>query len=246
MRLLPVFFVVIFAWLAACTGGGKRDIRAYYFPVENLRRGMVYEYEVAQNDSISPEYWYYRAFLRDSGQFLTGTYYDHRFQIGQIIREKITPTGALARECHLYEPDATGEGQLHTRAQIESPNVFPFGVTDSLGVFLFRLKFRPPEDSAATVYVIRNRRFLGDAPDFEFRDKKFPCVKFALREAIGSEKEGAAELEGVGEEWYAKGLGLVYYCKTYSSGGFKIEARLADVFPMAELERRALEVYGEE
>lgn len=234
------------AILCACGDTDKRNIGDYYFPVKDLRAGKVYEYVVSQNDSVMPEYWYYRTFVRDSGLFLTGTYYDHRFQIGQIVREKITKSGALAKECHLYEAGENEEGgQIHTRTQIEAPNKFPFLVSDSSGIFLFKLQFHPPEDPEATIYVIRNRRFLGDAPTFEYDGKKYPCVKFSLREVIGNEKEGAAEVEGVGEEWYAKGLGLVYYRKTYGSGSFKIEARLTDIFSMAELEQKATAVYGE-
>jgi hypothetical protein len=240
--------ISLFFCLLACGTGGKRNISEYYFPVKDLRGGKVYEYVVSQNDSVMPEYWYYRTFVRDSGLFLVGTYYDHRFQIGQIVREKITKSGALAKECHLYEadPDPKGEGgQIHTTTMIEAANKFPYNVTDSAGVFLFKLKFNPPDDPQATIYVVRNRRFLGDGPDFEFDGKQYPCVRFGLREAIGNEKEGIAEVEGLGEEWYAKGLGLVYYRKVYGSGGFKMEARLTDIFTMVELEQKAVSVYGE-
>lgn len=248
VRAFSFWFLLFSLFLFACGSGGKRDISEYYFPVKGLKGGKVYEYVVSQNDSVQPEYWYYRTFVRDSGLFLVGTYYDYRFQIGQMVREKITKSGALAKECHLYEADPNPEtegGQIHTITEIEAPNKFPFGVTDSAGVFLFKLQFHPPDDPQTTVYVTRSRRFLGDAPDFEFDGKKYPCVRFGLREAIGSEKEEAAAVEGRGEEWYAKGLGLVYYRKAYGKDGFKVEARLTDIFPMAELERKATAVYGE-
>lgn len=246
MRRLSYVFLIVLPSLIACGGGGKRDISEYYFPVKELRAGKVYEYVVSQNDSIIPEYWHYRAFVRDSGLFLMGTYYDHRFQIGQIIREKITKSGALAKECHLYEanPEAEG-GQIHTPTIIEAANKFPFRVSDSLGIFLFKLQFHPFYDPQASIYVIKNRRFLGDGPAFEFDGKKYPCVRFGLREALGNEKEGSAEVEGIGEEWYAKGIGLVYYRKTYGKGGFKIEARLTDIFSMSELEKKATANFSE-
>lgn len=248
VRALLILALGILFGVFACGVGDKRDISDYYFPVKNLRAGKVYEYVVSQNDSIIPEYWHYRTFVRDSGLFLMGTYYDHRFQIGQIVREKITKSGALAKECHLYEADPNPEaegGQIHTKTIIEAANKFPFRVSDSSGIFLFKLQFHPPDDPKAIIYVVRNRRFLGDAPDFEFDGKKYPCVRFGLREAIGSEKEVVEEVEGRGEEWYAKGLGLVYYRKTYGNGSFKMEARLTDIFPMSELERKATQVYGE-
>lgn len=88
VRALSYLFVFWCLFLLACGKGDKRDIGAYYFPVKDLRAGKVYEYLVSQNDSVVPEYWYYKTFVRDSGLFLVGTYYDHRFQIGQIVREK--------------------------------------------------------------------------------------------------------------------------------------------------------------
>lgn len=249
VRALPYLLLSFFSFLLfACGGGSKRDISEYYFPVKDLRSGKVYEYVVSQNDSVMPEYWYYRTFVRDSGLFLVGTYYDHHFQIGQIVREKITKSGALAKESHLYEADPNPEtegGQIHTATIIEAANKFPFAVSDSAGVFLFKLKFNPPDDPNTTVYVSRSRRFLGDAPDFEYDGKNYPCIRFGLVETIGNKKEGIAEVEGKGEEWYAKGLGLVYYRKTYGGGTFKMEARLTDMFPMTELERKATAVYGE-
>ncbi|MFN0215625.1 MAG: hypothetical protein ACKVT2_15315 [Saprospiraceae bacterium] len=246
MRALPFFFLLIF--LFACGTSSKENISDYYFPVKELRAGKVYEYLVSQNDSVIPEYWYYRTFVRDSGLFLMGTYYNHRFQIGQIIREKITKSGALAKECHLYEADSNPEtegGQIHTTTVIEAPNKFPFGVSDSSGVFLFKLKFHLPDEPKTTIYVERKRRYLGKAPDFEFDGKNYKCIRFDLRETIGNEKEGIPEVRARGVEWYAKGLGLVYYRKVYGDESFNMEARLTDIFTMSELEKKASSVFEE-
>jgi hypothetical protein len=246
MRFMFGFGVLCLLLAAACSGDGKRDIRDYYFPIEELRNGKVYEYDLAQGDSSSPEYWFYRSLQRDSGLFLAGTYYDSRFQIGQIVREKIVDNGSLARGYFLYEADFETGKQIQTTAVIEAPNVFPFKVKDSTGVFRFRLRYHPAADTTATIYLIRNRLFLGDAPAFEFQGETYPCIRFGLLEVIGNEKEGIAEIKGKGEEWYAKGLGLVYYRKTFGSKGqVKFEYRLKDIFPMSELEKRAEAYFGE-
>ena len=110
---------------------------------------------------------------------------------------------------------------------------------DSSGIFEFKLHFTPPDDPKSTIYLNRKRRYIGSAPDFEFDGKAYPCVRFALYESISSKKEGRPDLESFGEERYAKGLGLVYYSKSYGKNVFKIEARLTDIFSMGELERRA-------
>ncbi len=244
MRVFFALFLLSGAFYSACTSGGKRDIEAYYFPVKNLRKGQVYEYAVSNKDSIALEYWYYRGFVRDSGLFLAGTFYDHSFQISQMIREKITKTGAIAKECNLYEPATDSEeAQTQIRTVIESPNLFPFSVRDSSGTFEFKLHFTPPDDPESAIYLNRKRRFVGDAPDFEFDGENYPCIRFAVYESISSQKTGRPDLESFGEERYAKGLGLVYYSKSYGKNTFKVEARLTDIFSMGELEQRAANAF---
>lgn len=228
----------LFILLSACNDA-KRDIRDYYFPVEALQNGQVYAYASEEGDTSERRYWYYRTFDRDSGLFMAGTQYDRDFEIVQMLREKIVENGSQARNSFLYEADtATGVGKPIPTV-IESPDLFPFKVTDSLGIFLFSLKYHPLFDTSATIYIIRNRRYLGDGPDFEFAGKKYPTVRFGLREAVGNEKQGASEVEGFGEEWYAKGLGLVYYQKSFAEGKIRYVFRLKETFSMTELERRA-------
>ncbi len=245
--MLRTWAFIFFCWIcfAACTGDGKRDIKAYYFPIDELRRGLVYEYEVSQNGVVTPEYWFYRSVSRDSGIFLSSTYYDQFFRIGQICREKVVDNGTQAREYMLFEPDSISGEPIQTRAAITAPDIFPFQVKDSTGVFLFSVSFHPPDDTLATVYVIRNRRFLGDAPNYEILNKQLPCIRFSLTEAIGNKKEGNTEVEGKGEEWYAKGIGLVKYKKNYGSGSLSIEGHLVGIYPMSELEKKAEEMFGE-
>ncbi len=233
-------------WLTNCSDEG-RDIRDYYFPIQSLLEGQVYAYQAEMGDTSEWRYWYYRTFVRDSGTFFSGVQYDRFFQINLIVREKIEPTGAVARQVLLYEPDTTAQRLLPVEATIESDDLFPFRVRDSLGVFLYSLKYRPPADTTAEIYLIRNRRYLGPGPDFYFEGKTYPTVRFALREAVGHQAEGAAELEGSGEEWYAKGLGLVYFRKTFGrEGQIQLAFRLRERFSMSELERRALQLYGED
>ena len=104
-----------------------------------------------------------------SGLFLTATNYDRYYQINQITTEKLFASGAVSRDYFVYEPDTLSGTVQQVRATVESANVFPFYVTDSLGIFLFRLHYAPANDTATKIYLIRNRRFLGDGPDFELQ-----------------------------------------------------------------------------
>jgi hypothetical protein len=232
-----IFIGLIALGLGSCTAEKKRNIRAYYFPVEQLRQGQVYEYVSEQGDSVTTEYWYYRSFRRDTGLYLAGTYYDEKFQICQILRESITENGAQAKEYFLYEPAAADGKQKQIRTRLETNEIFPFIVQDSSTTTRFSLKYNPPDEPALTIHVTRMRLFLGEGPDYSFRGELYPTVRFALRETIRYGKESLDDLKGDGEELYAEGLGLVQYRKSY--GPLQYEYRLNDLFPMAELERRA-------
>lgn len=239
-------FAFLLVVLAACGNGGKRNISAFYFPMDDLLGGKVYEYQSLGEGKPYSEYWYFRSSRTDTGTFLTGVYYDSNFQIGQIVREKIVRNGSLARNLLLYEPDFKAEKLVKVEANIEAPNVFPFEVSDSGGVFLFKLHYRPPSDSTAKIYLIRNRRFAGDAPEFSFRGKSHAAVRFTIREIVGQESEGAAEAEAFGEERYAEGLGLVYFRKEYGKGAARTlrEFKLVDTYPMEILEQKAVSKFG--
>lgn len=245
MRILAGLGTLCLLSALACSRDGKRDIRDYYFPVEELRSGKVYEYDVVQGDSSSPEYWYFRTFQRDTGLFLAGTHYDSRFRISQIIRQEIGKDGVFAHQYSLYDQDFETGKQVETNTVIDSAEIFPFRVRDSVGVFVFRMNYQPLADPGTTLYLTRQRIFLGEAPAFELDGATYPCIRFGLVESLGTKTRPEALLKARGEELYARGLGLVYYRKTFGSKSkFTVEYRLKDVFPMAELERKAELFFG--
>jgi hypothetical protein len=240
-RFLPLLLLLPLLWRC----GNSRSIRDYYFPIYDLQKGKVYAYVSTGTDTTEREYWYYKSFVRDSGTFLTITKYNSQFLIEQIIREKIVDNGVLARDYFLYQPDTVTNTARQIIATVEANNTFPFSVSDSMGIFLFSLRFKPLEDTSATIYLIRNRRFMGDGPDFVFQEKNYPTVQISLKELVGNEKEGAAEIEGEGEEIFARGLGLVSYRRSFAEGKIQYAFRLEAIFGMEELERRARKVLEE-
>jgi hypothetical protein len=245
-KILPILLVLLITLLMLFAykmynKSNKRNIKEYYFPTDELLIGKVYEYRSLDGDSTQVEYWYYRAFDRDSGTFLSATSYNRMFQIEQIVREKIVDNGALARDLFLYEPSTADGVQSRIQAKIEVPNVFPFEVKDTTGVFLYKLNYKLPQDTTNTVFLIRNRIFGGDAAPFDFKGKKYPTIRLKLKEVFGSEGEGTAEGSANGEEFYAKGIGLVQFRKQYGEGENKsVRAyKLVDIYKMADMERKA-------
>jgi hypothetical protein len=242
-----ILYLIVAGLAAWGCGDGRRNIRDYYFPALDLQNGKVYAYDMTVNGDTVADYWYYRSFVRDSGLFLSATNYSRHFQIDQMVRERIADDGSVARSYLMFEQDSATSKVIQVPAQLTSNVLFPFRVKDSLGVFLFSVEYHPLDNPSSKIYLIRNRRFLGDGPDFTFNGKIYPCVRMGVREAIGNESEGASEIEGTGEEWYAKGIGLVYYKKSYGiKGQLQREYRLKEIFSMEELEKRAGKAFSDQ
>lgn len=228
-------FLIIFSIQSCKEDNPLHHIRDYYFPLEELSEGMVYEYTSARNDSLAPEYWFYKTFELDSGYYFTGQYYDHEFQVGQFLSEEVIQNGTLLHQLYMYEQDSTGKS-IRFPVNIEAANVFPFAVRDSGGIFLYRINWTSPVNPERKTTFIRNRKYTGKHT-YTFNDKTFDAVHFDIKELIETEEEGYQEFQYNGEEIYAKGIGLVYYRKEISAS-MVLEYKLNDRYTMAEFEKK--------
>ncbi len=215
-----IWILVSMALLAgvACNRDGKKGLRDFYFPLKQLKEGMVYAYESARNDSLrDTTYWYYRSIRNDTGIFLTGTYYGSLPSPQQFVREEMVRNGMLTSEVFLYTTDSLGK-QQPVPVEIISGSAFPFEVSDSgSGIFLYKIRFAFPANPLDTITLIKNRRYLSDTT-FTFENETNKAVAFELRELVesGNRQQGYVEPRYGGKEIYAKGIGLVYSEKRIS------------------------------
>lgn len=236
--LFPVLFIAtLVIGLSSCRKNGPKDIRDYYFPLRELEEGLVYEYQPVHLDSLTPAYWYYRSFIQDEGVFLTGTYYEYDLVPLQLVREELVRNGMLVQDVYLYDdkPDSTGQ-QNRTAVEVLQGSAFPFEVTDSSGVFLYKIRWEPPQDSGAVITLVKNRRYLKDTV-VQVLGESHDAILFDVRELLTYDKEGVFEQAYGGQEIYAKGLGLVYYNKTIGEG-MTLSYALNRRYPMNELEQQ--------
>ena len=238
-RIKTAGLLLLMMSIMACGPNGQKDIRDYYFPLKKLTEGLVYEYRSVGQDSLSPVFWYYRSFIQDEGVFLTGTYYEYDLNPLQLVKEELVSNGMLLDDLFLYMPDSTGR-QQRLDVEVLAGNAFPFTVSDSSGIFLYKVRFEDPNEKGHTTTLIKNRRYLGETT-YTFQGKEYQAIRFEVRELIedNSLTEGGIEPQFDGEEIYAKGLGLVYYEKDL--GDQTIAFALADRYPMAQLEKQAAE-----
>lgn len=245
MILFRNFFLLscIFLWLGCASEGQRRDIRNFYFPLRGLTQGEVYEYAAVNNDSLAPEYWYYHSLMPGDSVFLSATYYESDLLPRQQMTQKVTSNGIILKDMYLYEADSSREDvQLQIPVEIIADDVYPFYVRDSGGIFVYHVKWDPPQEEKATMRVIKNRQYAGDTL-VRHKGLTYNAVKFKVRELFEYDKEGVLSQEYSGEEIYARGIGLIYYRKDISDE-FQLEYRLVDRYPMEQLEAKFRALYG--
>jgi hypothetical protein len=220
--------------------GNSNDITTYYFPVKALENGKVYEYKSLNEPNLAHDYWYYQTLKADPkasekrGQFFTGTHYDGRFQITQIISEEVVSNGMLLDDTYIFQYDSL-ENQTRIKPVVLSPSVYPFEIKKDGTIYLYSIKWKDPKDSTHTTTVTKQRHYVGQAT-YNFKGKTYDCVELEVKETIFDDKNGRWQFDYKTKELYAKGIGLIYYKKTL---GKEIqEFELADIYEMSELEKK--------
>jgi len=235
--VLTSLFSILF--LSGCLKEkNQRDIRGYYFPLEKLTNGQVYVYESVGNTGSDTIYWYYRSFLKGDKKIFSSTFYENYLAPLQHVQEEVVRNGLLLKSLYIYDlPDESmGYKQQRTEVEIVAGNSFPFEVRDSFGVFLYHVKWKSNEKDITSYKIIKNRRFMGDTT-FVWNKRTIPTVFFKVRVKIEVEKEGVNGQLFEGLEFYAKGVGLVYYEKQISKE-VKMAYRLVKQMSMEALEKK--------
>jgi hypothetical protein len=239
MKRLATYSVVLLSvWvgLTSCQNRSQRDIRDFYYPLRSLQNGLVYEYRSPAIDSLTPAYWYHRSLIQDEGVYLTSTYYEHELEPLQLVKEEVVSNGMLVKDAFLYEAGDSSGRQPRIDLEVLQGAAFPFVVSDSSGVFLYKVRWSPPQDSGATYTVIKNRRYMGDTLVNVLGEER-EAVVFQLKELLAYDKNGVFEKQYGGQEIYAEGLGLVYYSKTVDDR-MSWDYALVGRYPMDTLEQK--------
>ncbi|MCB0704931.1 MAG: hypothetical protein KDC34_06455 [Saprospiraceae bacterium] len=235
-QIFSLTLIIFGFWLASsCTKQDPSYLKPYYFPLDSLYDGQVYEYRSVGDTLDPPYYWFYRTIEQEGHTYLTGMYYNEFFQPGQLVREEAVESGMLLEDCFLFETDSVGL-QHQVPAEVGEASVFPFETSGVGSVYVFSISYSMEADSGAVTSFFRNRQYMGDTSVL-FKDKEYHAVQFYVRELVDIEDEGHTEHEFDGLEIYAKGLGLFYSRKNINAD-FVLEYELFDRYPMTELEAK--------
>lgn len=240
LKLCIVLFSLSILW-GCQSGNSTKNIRSYYYPVADFMDGKVYEYR-AVNDSLAPFYWYFRTTISRGDTIITSEYFDHNFVVQQLTNEEIVTNGVILNDFYLYEADSLTGQQKQNRVRVEVDNTFPFEVTDSMGLFLYKVFWRDYYQPEQKYRLIKNRHYMGDAT-FSYKGQSVDCVRFLNRELLEIEEVGFQEVRYNSVELYAKNIGLVYMRKEIE-GNVVQEYELVDIYEMTDLEEKFRLVTG--
>lgn len=229
-----LFSVLCFCllYLTGCRPEFPKEIKEYYYPVDDLDEGLVYHYQSTTNDLAGLDhYWFFKGHNINEDKQFTGQYYDHNKRVLQYFRQYISTSGALMDEYRLYTSDTLAQV---IPVEVIYGNVFPFTVRDSTAVYLYKLKYTNPIDSSLNT-IVRNRNF-GGITEWTFNGKTYPAVRIEILEQIENDKNGVLTIDLKGYEIYAKDIGLVYTERITRDGSTHLIDRLVDRIPMTEFE----------
>ncbi len=233
MKYFILFFISI---LISCQPEkGQRNIEEYYFPLNKLKNGKVYEYQSIGHENDPPMYWYYKSMKQDGVQYLLGTGYDPEFSPDQFVREEKVTNGMMLADFIVYEKTDSTNAKSSSQATINAGNVFPFSLKKPANVLLTSISWESRLDSAS-INLIRNRQYESDTV-FVFNNKEIPAIKFKIIELIEHDKEGRLPIEFDGMEIYAKGIGLVGLQKNVTEW-YQLKYELKAIYTIKEFEEK--------
>ena len=102
MKFFQLVWIVFLGALMLDCSDDQKNIRDYYFPLKQLKEGLVYEYQAIAPDSLAPYYWFYRSIIEEDRVFLTGTYYEVDLIPKQFTQEELVENGMLLDKTTTY------------------------------------------------------------------------------------------------------------------------------------------------
>lgn len=238
---ISLFFILLSCKNEAASNNDQSSsflqLKEYYYPVNDLEKGLVYLYE---NEALNnqAEYWLHKTVYDEaSNQYLVSTQYNIFFNQNQMIREWIVADGSLVKDYRFFQEDSISGRSVASKATINQNIRFPFKAvkSDSLA-YRFNLDFIILPDSS-TAYNITVDRSFDKFLKYPWKGDSLDAVQIKCKEfrSMQNNTEGGAfNNESTSVEIYAKGLGLVY--KDSDSKIFPYKIRLTDRISMEEFE----------
>lgn len=213
--------------------------KPYYYPVEDLKSGKVYEYSLMKDSAAYVDhYWHFQTIVDSNGQtFLIGKRYNPFFEQDQYTREWIVEDGVVTTSYEMLIKDTTQQTTTRYINEVDQNIVFPFEASlDSNMAYRFTCKLTLPPDFL-TVRLVRDRQFSQPLV-YPYEGRKIPAVAFSCTDFYDledKEKGGYWEHKTASVEIYAQDIGLVYTEEKKEGESSEI-TRLTHIYTLQEFE----------
>lgn len=207
---------IVMCWGLIMTGCGSPgesspDLSDYYLPTDSLpEEGMTYIYRSLKDTLGDTEVWRHR-YLGDG--CIESINYGYDDKIAQIQYDRVTGNGVLTDSLILFFTDSIGQTQRE-KVRLHAANRFPFFPQDTKRAWLTHLEWWQPGDSLHI--ILQRRRYLAGDTIWRYNGQHAHVVRFRTEDTFETEETGWTHSVWTGEEWYSKGIGLVYYKRRIS------------------------------
>jgi len=137
----------------------------------------VYEYQSPLQDSVQhpPHYWYYRVVKGEDGkEAFVGVYYNHNFDIEQLVRERVVSNGVKTDDVRLYEYDDTGQ-RFDIQAEVKQNTTF-FFEADETQILPYQLAWRSKSEHSGGLFRANLRERNSVAPNSDWTTSSKPTT----------------------------------------------------------------------
>jgi hypothetical protein len=188
-------------------------IKEYYYPLDSLQEGWVYEYTNRENGNR--QYWYLKVVPDENDvRHLVTTIYTGAYHQESISREWIIQEGCVLKDNRFFQLDSAAGKMVQVEAAVKQNVIFPFKgyVSDSIS-YRYHIEYGALPDTNYRIRFIRDRYFKGLGKKM-IGGKEYEVAMFEnlCHYRVANEKAGGLwQYDSLPEqEWYAKGIGLVY------------------------------------
>ena len=139
-----------------------QQLKKFYYPIDSLGDGMVYEYVDEQTGS-TVGYWHYNTIKDEAGnRYLIGSNYSPFFEQEQFSREWIVATGTILKDYQFIQLDSISMKSVIRPAKIEESVVLAIENRKNLLNNLFKNAI----EAGKNIKNFKNLKFVDDVNEY--------------------------------------------------------------------------------
>lgn len=241
MRLFGLGLLLLSLLACQEKNPAPQPLKAYYFPLDSLDEGMVYEYRAIEGQ-FPPQYWYMNRVANEQGdRYLITTIYDFNYEQRLITREFIASNGTVIEGYRIFYTDENSKVQSE-EAKIQEGVFFGWDPPRSAEeAYRFRMSYDIPSGDTLMTYNFTRDRFFDQFVTRKWKGEEIEVAQFKNLQYFHLDGNDGGEwnIDSIRlTEHYAKGIGLVYYKKEMPQQPAEVY-ELHDRYPMSTFEEKA-------